>query len=108
MILLGREFILICQECGYADHTYDGVTSFHGEERPCPNQTTSRACKGFLKLKSTAIDPTLETEWQPIETAPKDGRLIEVKAVGRWSAFYNNWEREDGRSIYNVTHWRPR
>lgn len=57
-------------------------------------------------------------EWQPIETAPKDGRLVlladfddprKPKVVGYWDWQFNDWRVkwdmsrfEDG---YDATHW---
>lgn len=65
-----------------------------------------------------------ETDWQPIETAPKDGSFIMAAKestlkwsvvprfpyplVQRWSADKGQWEADDG-SVYEPqpTHWTP-
>lgn len=50
-------------------------------------------------------------EWQPIETAPKDGRDILVMdgdwlTIGWWSG--EEWCRQDLHlSLSNPTHWMP-
>jgi hypothetical protein len=50
-------------------------------------------------------------EWQPIETAPKDGSVIIVNNygidVGYWSAAYNGWLTGGSRTVASPTHWLP-
>lgn len=62
-------------------------------------------------------------EWQPIETAPKDGRHVLVVAGDQPPAVYEAYYEEDGDrgwfqanthwtdphdgSLYRVTHWMP-
>lgn len=62
------------------------------------------------------------SEWQPIETAPKDGTLILLTGhdyndtskprhyvSAWWSSAYNHFTYEDSEvsEIYTATHWRP-
>ena len=37
-----------------------------------------------------------DAEWQPIETAPKDGRTIQLGKVGREHVYSAQWELEPG------------
>lgn len=55
------------------------------------------------------------SEWQPIETAPKDGTIILLwyKAIGHEMAFWNGKSWDDGDFYDNLgsdadfTHWMP-
>lgn len=53
------------------------------------------------------------TDWQPIETAPKDGRRIDVWSHGRrltdaaWHQEWQTWATPYGRIVYEPTHWMP-
>lgn len=53
-------------------------------------------------------------EWQPIETAPRDGRTVLIFtnrpirqwAIARWiGAPHNHWG--DGYERWDATHWMP-
>jgi hypothetical protein len=53
-------------------------------------------------------------EWQPIETAPKDGRLIllctekGVVVVGKRNKHLQIWVESDGRETpRTISHWMP-
>jgi hypothetical protein len=56
-------------------------------------------------------------EWQPIETAPKDGTPIliyettlgPVTYVCFWNSFHEYWVEAEGEqySSFNPTHWMP-
>jgi hypothetical protein len=56
-------------------------------------------------------------EWQPIETAPKDGRLILARNatgddwsgtfVAYWSTVKNDWMYSIERVAPELTHWMP-
>jgi hypothetical protein len=86
-----------------------------------------------LVLEAASLVPSTapaQSSWQPIETAPKDGTLIEVKgmdgpygvtsfeALARWSTPTNwhkdqsNWTSPAGAVLalagYKPSHWRPR
>lgn len=56
--------------------------------------------------------------WQPIETAPKDGTPIDIWCAGfrycnaYWGRAEKHWLTEDGDLIYDIyfehpTHWMP-
>jgi hypothetical protein len=55
------------------------------------------------------------SEWQPIETAPKDGTVIlawrkygSIPKFVRFDSFYGEWEvQEEGWHVHNLTHWMP-
>jgi len=54
------------------------------------------------------------SEWQPIETAPKDGTEILTYRKARLISVASYWPHEgaewcvsDGVHILNVTHWMP-
>lgn len=56
-------------------------------------------------------------DWQPIETAPKNERLLLLRQkdgdewsgtfVGYWSHSRSSWMYGIGRRIPNPTHWMP-
>lgn len=54
-------------------------------------------------------------EWQPIETAPKDGKPFlslnqeqgDLMAVTWWSSAYRYFRATGGQSHYQFTHWMP-
>ena len=55
-------------------------------------------------------------EWQPIETAPKDGTWVlvcqgqnNIIRSAKWSIDYDHWEVSSGAMSYiaGVTHWMP-
>jgi hypothetical protein len=52
------------------------------------------------------------TEWQPIETAPKDGTEVlltngEYKRAGYWATRINAWSIDMVPPIKAPTHWAP-
>lgn len=60
----------------------------------------------------------MSNDWQPIETAPKDGSLILIyakrgQAIGFWDDCWKidlefvEWEGAAWGTIYNPTHWMP-
>jgi hypothetical protein len=58
----------------------------------------------------------MHAEWQPIETAPKDERLLFLDDgwvfLGQWSDFFRNYHPEDRPvELYGEgegpTHWMP-
>ena len=57
-------------------------------------------------------------EWQPIETAPKNGEWVLLyfphyakSSVGKWRSpspeYYQHWCIEGGVTPYDPTHWMP-
>lgn len=62
-----------------------------------------------------AIQYTRATQWQPIETAPKDGRIILAgNENGTWPAIYRResvggdfYELGSDSTPINATHWMP-
>ena len=58
-----------------------------------------------------------DREWQPIETAPKDGRLVLIRTAAgdewagtftaHWSRHSNGWFYSDHRTHPRPTHWMP-
>jgi len=72
-------------------------------------------------VRDAAVERLGRYEWQPIETAPKDGRSIIIAiniatdefgpriACGSWQRLAETWFGTCGSSlvIYNPTHWMP-
>lgn len=56
-------------------------------------------------------------EWQTIETAPKDARLVLIRThigdewagtfTAYWSRLNSKWMYAQGRHVPNPTHWMP-
>jgi len=53
-------------------------------------------------------------EWQPIETAPKDGTIVDLLTKGGSIAHDEWWIEDDGEAFWScdfddkfITHWRP-
>ena len=54
-------------------------------------------------------------DWQPIETAPKDGSTFlscnvnqgNVYGITWWSKTYEYWCSTGGQALYQFTHWMP-
>lgn len=80
---------------------------FDGGEMPCP--------KEFGLAIDDAISKLRAMEWQPIETAPRDGSIILLHEMGRVAAGYlressnDIWVEPDfGNDLHiNPTHWIP-
>lgn len=55
------------------------------------------------------------SDWQPIETAPRDGTRVLVyrqgyadpQSVAYWSRDWCEWTVPGGSCIYGVTDWQP-
>lgn len=55
------------------------------------------------------------TDWQPIETASKDGVTIVLYGakgrykivIGKWVANWNQWQSQPGAWPVYPTHWMP-
>lgn len=73
-------------------------------------KTTLFEVRVFYHFPPTAEQIANETAWQPIETAPKDGReLILLLTPSNWPqvAYSNTWW-QGGFSVENKpTHWMP-
>jgi len=58
-----------------------------------------------------AIDAAEAEAWQPIETAPKDTRIIFILNnslyIGSFYSQFNQWVSEGTGFKRNPTHWRP-
>ncbi len=76
---------------------YDGITATLGK------------CADDLEAVLSALP---ETPWQPISTAPKDGRLILTWSLSQtiatmWWAKDEDPAWTDGEYTYSPTHWMP-
>ena len=70
---------------------------------------------GYEKVKYTRAD--LSPQWQPIETAPRDGTLILIARmpcdywhgifVGYWNDTIDEWFYSAALLISQPTHWMP-
>lgn len=60
------------------------------------------------------LENEMNKEWQPIETAPKDGTIIDLRTKGG-VVCHQEWWIEDGDEAFwscdyddlYITHWRP-
>ena len=90
------------------------------EENLAANLEAAYSClpPGYRIVKDDAPSPEVEAQWQPIETAPKDG--IEflaayghqgfVKKLVSWNALMGYWQSKgvpEFGFIENATHWMP-
>jgi len=85
-----------------------------------PNETGDTSCANQARKCARAIAPLIAKQvmpqWEPIETAPKNGDVILVYANGRriiawWNYFqfdkHNNGWDFSGNGFINPTHWMP-
>jgi hypothetical protein len=86
----------------------------------CTYQAESRNCLKTCDIKKwlpSDIPYVREdlTGWRPIETAPKDGREIDVFSLDlddrytdvSWNKDRDGWADYTGLDIINASHWRP-
>ena len=93
-----------------AKATYESPDPHDREERRYDSMNAARA-----RVEDVALVEALlaEREWQPIETAPRDGSWVlvherqEVPMVARW--YLGGWQNEDGYepAECDITHWQP-
>lgn len=85
----GERVILICRDCGYTQ-----------------NNAAMFSVPGGVMRQA-------ESEWQPIETAPKDGSMFLGCVVGfaplvaAWDDYGNRWVSQPDEYGYEPTHWLP-
>ncbi len=65
----------------------------------------------FAQNMRAALEAAERAAWQPIETAPKDGSRILLRAmsqhVGWWEDENDWWATGLDSYVRNPTHWRP-
>ena len=92
--------------CSFED---DGEPPTHWMSLPEPPRSAWRRYKGVTKRK-------LHMSWQPINTAPKNGKFIIIAlirygdTVWRVSDAAHNgllWYTKNGNQTFNPTHWMP-
>lgn len=89
------------------------VQDWISDQLPIP----TRGATAMLVRISTAINVLANNGWQPIETAPKDGREVLVIAgqqspSGRyftayWDDFHDGWYYRAQGFVPKPTHWMP-
>ena len=107
-----------CEVCGYAEHHREHtgclrkqVSSLKAELREICAAIDDPACDLTLTTVECIKKLKAENEWQPIETAPKDGSFILLAtpkgriADGFWSLVYGVWSWPYVK--VEPTHWMP-
>lgn len=68
----------------------------------------------YCKLETELAALKAENEWQPIETAPKDGTVFLAwrkhathPLMVSYESLYDWFANYDSEPVYNLTHWMP-
>lgn len=99
------------------DVIVEALQTLHGKDPDYDDGVDARAILTALRAAGLVI----EQGWQPIETAPRDGTIIDLWFSGDawncrmpgfvWRPRLNFWHNETTHQSYNesplITHWRP-
>ncbi|WP_243350829.1 Lar family restriction alleviation protein [Stenotrophomonas acidaminiphila] len=105
--------LLPCPFCGEANHLLvehlDGTIIHPAYQVRCDNcgassGYTDRSC---AELWNTRAALRSAPEWQPIETAPRDGTRILLWDADRAEPVFGRWIDDGTRDFAPMTHWAP-
>jgi hypothetical protein len=92
----------------------DSKDNLPNELRYIAKELLSVGVEGFDHSLHQAADALEAKQWQPIETAPKDGTRILLftkmygPSTGHWDAFNGSWVLHSVlNSEAEITHWQP-
>jgi hypothetical protein len=110
-LLALREAILSCGLASSPPELQGPAGGARGEAMPAERNAGSPQSTG------TSSPPERSEGWQPIDSAPKDGRFVLLfsacraprfaQNVGKWRDTHGEWYSLDMHVVIDPTHWMP-